>query len=230
MVCADWVTHLTVEELWNHARDETAHYRRGEAHDDTLTYELFRRAVVERDDECWRAILDVYHERVLSWCLRSGADPREAGDLVAAVWVRFWQSFTPDKLAHAEGSTSAVLGYVKLCARSVVLDEVRRRARFTSLDELRYEAEDVDDQPPEIDVERLDAPAFWWLVDSHLRDDRDRVVVHLAYEVNLRPAEIQRRRPDLFPTVQDVYRTTRNLLDRLRNSKALIAWWSAGSA
>ena len=59
------------------------------------------------------------------------------------------------------------------------------------------------------------------LIDSHLSSEEERALIYLKYELGLKSAEVQGRRPDLFPTVNDVYRVTRNLLDRLRRSPRL---------
>lgn len=224
MVCMEGMAHLTVQDLCAGSRAETACRARGEARDDRYSFELIRRAIAERDDESWQGLIEVYQGMVVSWCLRSGAGASDCDDLAGATWVKFWQSFTPDKLANAEGSTSAVLGYLKLCAHSVVLDEARRRARLVPLNEEHGDAEMREAEASEADIERVDAIALWQLVERHLHDDRERLLVSLTYHMNLRPAEIQQRRPDLFPTVQDVYRITRNILDRLRHSKSLAAW------
>jgi hypothetical protein len=63
------------------------------------------------------------------------------------------------------------------------------------------------------------------LVLRHARDERDRAIIALSYELGLRSAAVQAARPDLFPTVADVYRATRNLLDRLGRSHELRAWF-----
>jgi hypothetical protein len=86
------------------------------------------------------------------------------------------------------------------------------------------------DETSPIDIDRIDAPAFWCLIEEHLRDVRDRLLVHLTYELGLRPAEIQERHPDQFPSVRDVYRITRNILDRLRRSTSLATWLNLDAA
>jgi DNA-directed RNA polymerase specialized sigma24 family protein len=224
MLCEGNIAQLPVRDLCEGSRAEAARHARGEARDDRYSFELIRRAIAERDGESWQGLIELYQGLVLSWCLRCGANPSEADELAVAAWAKFWQSFTAEKLTNANGSTSAVLGYLKLCAQSVVLDEARRSARLVSLENGRHEIDGGEAGNPESDIERLDAPSLWRLVETHLHDERERRLVYLTYAIDLRPAEIQRRHPDLFPTVQDVYRITRNILDRLRHSKKLAAW------
>lgn len=230
MLCTGEVAQLTVQQLVDRIQAEAGSFGRGESRADQSSFELFRRAIAGRDQECWQALMSLYHDHVLHWCLRSGAGFGDGEEMAAAAWVKFWQSYTAEKFAGAAGSTSAVLGYLKLCSRSVVLDELRRRARFVPLEEGQHDAENGMEEQSHADIEPIDAPSFWRLVDEHLRDERDRLIVHLTYELGLRPAEIQHRHPDLFPSIRDVYRITRNILDRLRRSSALATWLNTDAA
>jgi DNA-directed RNA polymerase specialized sigma24 family protein len=132
-----------------------------------------------------------------------------------------------DKLNRAGRNTAAVLAYLKLCARSVVLDEVRRRERLVLLDQSHA------DRETEIEgvagagsrrVEPVDQNAFWTLILDQLKSERERLLVYLSYELDLTPAEIQRRYPEHFPAVDDVYKGRRNILNRLGRSNALARW------
>jgi DNA-directed RNA polymerase specialized sigma24 family protein len=219
---------LSVAAVCDRCREETTRFRRREAHDDRYCFDVIRRAVVEGEQRCWEAITEIYHDHVIGWCRRSGAAEEDLDGLALEAWERFWQSYTAEKLADAGGSTAAVLAYLKLCARSVVLDEARRRGRTA-----RYEpaGQDTIGAPAEAAasrVEHADLEAFWRLIDRHLRGDRERLLVHLAYELDLPAAAIQRRHPDLFPAVTDVYKVHRNILDRLRRSKELPGWLGLG--
>jgi DNA-directed RNA polymerase specialized sigma24 family protein len=215
---------LPVASLCRLCREQTARFRRGEEHDDRFCFEVVRRSIVQRDDDCWAELHAIYHDLVLSWCRASGGslglDPEE---LVASTWVKFWRSYTPDKLALAPG-TSAVLAYLKMCAHSVTVDEARSRRALVPLDEshpLEHEEEASPGDLFAIEAARVD---LWKIIDGHLRDERERVLMHLAYELRLKSAEVQRARPDLFPTVADVYRISRNILDRLKRSRELRGW------
>ncbi|MGE0544655.1 MAG: RNA polymerase sigma factor [Dehalococcoidia bacterium] len=230
MLCTGDIAQLTVQQLIERCRAEMASSAHGESRDDRYSNELFRRAIAGHDQEGWRALMTLYHDHVLHWCLRSGADFGESEEMVESAWVKFWHSYTPDKFAGAAGNASAVLGYLKLCSRSVVLDEVRRRTRYVSLEDRHYDAEYRMEEASPTDIDRIDAPAFWRVVEEHFRDDRDRLLVHLTYELGLRPAEIHERHPDLFPSVRDVYRLTRNILDRLRRSTTLATWLNMDAA
>jgi hypothetical protein len=42
--------------------------------------------------------------------------------------------------------------------------------------------------------------------------------VYLSFVLDLKPGEIQERHPELFASVDDVYRIKRNVVERLRRS------------
>jgi hypothetical protein len=185
--------------------------------------EVFRRAIVERDEGCWRELTAVYHGHVLGWCRHAAngyADDIE--ELVGLTWQRFWRHYTPEKL-HGTTRVAAILSYLKMCARSVVADAVRLRAKTRRFE--RPSDERLSPRRVEGDgAERLTHSGLWELVDRHLGDARERTLLSLRYRWGMQAAEIHAYRPDLFPTVLEVYRINRNVLDRLRRSPALRAW------
>jgi hypothetical protein len=62
---------------------------------------------------------------------------------------------------------------------------------------------------------------LWSAVYGELQDDAERLVARLSLQLSMKPAEIQKLHPENFPTIGDVYRIKRNLLDRLRRSPRL---------
>jgi DNA-directed RNA polymerase specialized sigma24 family protein len=217
-----------VLEVCARFREETARYLRGEAESDQYNQEVIRRAVMDGDDICWRELYTVYHDQVLHWCRQAGArwidDPEE---MVALTWEKFWRCYTPEKLAASPGAGGA-LRYLKMCARSVVIDAARRRAALQRIDLGATDHADASLSPDESLAEEDARLIFWEIVESCLRDEREHVLVTLMFEVGLRSADVQAARPELFPTVADVYRTTRNILDRLRRNRDLQAWLAEG--
>lgn len=219
---------LPAAAVCDRCREETARFRRREPHDDRYCFDMIRRAITERDQRCWEAMIAIYRDHVAGWCRRSGAAEADIDDLIADTWERFWHSYTPERLANAGRSTAAVLTYLKLCARSVVLDEIRRHERT-----LHYASSGQDTAGASADtsaplVEAADQAAFWRLIEHHLRGDHERLLMHLHYEIDLTPAEIHRRHPEAFPAITDVYKAHRNILDRLRRSRELPAWLGFG--
>lgn len=207
----------------NLCREEIARFRRGEVVGDLASFEVFRRAIVENDQFCWAALLDIYGDQVHAWCRRAGGEQAGSLDeLVALTWEKFWRHYTGEKLAAAAG-TREVLAYLKMCARSVVVDALRRQEDAGSIDVLSiadpWGAPDFDEC-----IERAAREELWRMIDALLRDDRERVVIMLRYRDGLRASDVQTLYPALFPSVTDVYRVNRNVLERLRRSRVLHQW------
>jgi hypothetical protein len=145
-----------------------------------------------------------------------------------AYWVnrtfqRFWMALGPARFNFSE--LGGVLRYLKMCAHSVLLDEVRGsgadRVEPLPDDEEGSAPLGGDVEGPTLD--RLAAAELWKTVEQELPDGPMRLVVYLSFALGLKPGEIHDRYPEQYPTVGDVYRTKRNALDRLRRSEQVRA-------
>jgi hypothetical protein len=63
------------------------------------------------------------------------------------------------------------------------------------------------------------------LVNAELRDDKERIVIADKFELGLTSREIYALHADVFDGVADVYRVTRNVLERLGRR---LKDWGAG--
>jgi DNA-directed RNA polymerase specialized sigma24 family protein len=200
--------------------------------DDTAQYELLRRAICERDDAAWAAVLQRYERLVRSWVRlqNATADPRDQAAYVNRAFFRFWHAIGPTRFADFK-DLSALLGYLKLCAASVVLDDRRSAQRHptVSLNSLMddsdhaFQGPSAPDDPGAEVFSRMSERLLWALVERILPAPADRLLASLSFVDGLPPAAISRRHPDLFPTAQDVYRRKAQVLERLRRSPALQA-------
>lgn len=212
---------LLVADLRSAANEETLRYRRGDAHDDRYAFELFRRAIEQRNEEAWEALLGLYNPQVVYWCTRTRTSADEIDELVSAAWAKFWRSFTPEKLAEAP-QTSAVLRYLKLCAGSVAIDAGRRRMTTVAIGEDTPSDEPLS--PIDYLLEQISHELRWRVIEDQLHSAQERAFMRLAFLQGMKPADVQLARHDLFPTVQEVYRTRHCVLNRLRRSPALRRW------
>lgn len=216
---------MAARELCRRCRAETERYRRREPHDDSFCFEAVQRAIAEQDQTCWRELVAIYQEQVAAWCRKAGAGPHaDTDELATLAWAKFWKSYTKDKLADA-GGMRAVLLYLKTCVRSVVIDEARAHTATVPLEEGPHEPASHLPPPGDQQVQEAANAELWAIVAGALRTERERTLVSLMFELGLKPAEIQARRPDLFPAATDVYRLWRNIGDRLRRNAALRRWF-----
>ena len=209
---------LTVSELAHRCGEETGRYLRGEAHSDRFCFELFRRAVVERDEAAWAAVLAQYRETLRHWL---GGRQEDADDGVSAAFERFWRAVSPQKFARF-ASLPAILQYLKMCAHTVNIDRLRA-SRLTAMEQTLDDAPEMPavDMIEELVASRVDATAFWQEVRRILVDERELRVIYFSYVIGLTPRAICERQAGEFPNVQEVYRLKRMALDRLRRVPAL---------
>src|SRR5262245_34424784 len=64
---------MSLAVLALHCATESERFYHGRSHDTRFAYELFRRAVVERDELAWEHVYTHYSPLVEGWVRRSGA-------------------------------------------------------------------------------------------------------------------------------------------------------------
>jgi DNA-directed RNA polymerase specialized sigma24 family protein len=119
-------------------------------------------------------------------------------------------------------SLAAILKYLKMCVHSVIADEVRaRQARLyeETLDAIEQEPSSED--PAEDVISGLSIQSLWQVIQEELNGEDERLLIYLAYVQGMKPAEICVQHHQLFPSVEDVYRIKRNVLERLRRNRRL---------
>jgi hypothetical protein len=221
------IGELPVVELARRCREETLRFLRGEDRDDAFCFEIFQRAVVQRNDDAWEAIVAQYRGIVLAYVSQHSvaAMLHEADDYwVNRAFQRFWSAVGADRFGRFP-DLPALLKYLKLCVHSVLMDEMRSR-RASSLNSLE---EIPESQPAQNNDERdvvgkLAGEQLWAAIVHELQDEAEEKVVYLSFARDMKPSEIVERHPDLFATVADVYRVKRNVIERLRRSSAIRAF------
>jgi hypothetical protein len=218
---------LSMHELARCCSEESSRFVRHGISNDRYRLELFRRAIVKRDDDAWACIYQQYAPLVLTWVTQhQSAAPLLSQDgsapLVNAAFAKFALALTPAKMENF-ASLAALLKYLKMCVHSVVADEVRShqaRQHEEALELIEHEPAAAD--PADDVIADISARSLWRLVQAELKGEEERVLVYLAYVHAMKPAEISSRQPELFPTVDEVYRIKRNVLERLRRSRRLL--------
>jgi hypothetical protein len=218
---------LAVADLVRRCHEQTLRFLRAEPRDDSFCFELFKLAVVRRDPDAWEAIITQYRGIVLAFVRQHSAAGQlhETDDYwVNRTFQRFWMAVSSERFGQFP-DLPALLKYLKLCVHSVLLDELRARraGTLTSLEEVPHTA------PADTDAERaalgsLAGQQLWNLVMRELNDEAERTVAFLSFARDLKPAEIQRRHPELYASIADVYRVKRNLLERLRRNPDIQAF------
>jgi len=218
--------HLPLAQLVTCCSEETRRFLKGEPSDDRYCLELFRRAIGGGCEDAWACLYRQYAPLVLTWVTRQQrAAPlvaeEGAASLVNAAFARFAHALTPAKMARFE-QLSALLTYLKLCARSVVADALRTRQGRPYEEALEVAEHDrATDDPAEGVVSVIAGQRLWQLISQELHGEDERLLLYCSLLLDMKPAEIAGQYPRLFPSVEDVYRIRRNALDRLQRNQRL---------
>ena len=208
---------LSINDLARCCSEETNKFLKQSVSNDRYCLELFRRAITRRDDDAWACIYQQYAPLVLTWVNQhQSAAPLLGQDgsapLVNAAFAKFAQALTPAKMDNFD-SLAAVLKYLKMCVHSVIADEVRSRQS--------RENEPASEDPADDVVSSISAQGLWQVIQEELNGEEERVLIYLADIHGMKPSEISSQHRRLFPTVEDVYRIKRNVLERLRRNRRL---------
>ena len=215
---------LTLSSVAQQCAEESDHFFHRREHDPRFCFELFRRAIEERDERAWRFLCDQYRPLVAGWVKRNEAFAGSKEDVsffVNGAFAKMWSAVTPEKFAGFDDLKS-LLRYLQLCVSSVITDHVRAVEYHERLEDLPPNVEEATG----VHVERraLDQAErewFWETINARLKDEQERVVVYYSYVVGFKPSQIMERRPDAFDDVREIYRTKENVLARLRRDDAL---------
>lgn len=223
---------LTLSGLRHRCAQESDHFFNRQDHDPRYCYELFRRAILQRDERAWAGIYAQYERLVTHWVERHAAFPNsgeEAQFFMNRAFEKMWLGVTPQKFA-AFTDLSALLRYLQMCVHSVMVDFVRNKEQ-----KLRLEA--VEDHPYQ-QTERVTAvedhiaadlsrQALWRWLNQQFKDDKERHIVQGMFILGLKPRDVQAHFPTIFSDVSEVYRTKENLFARLRRSPELVDFLDA---
>jgi hypothetical protein len=218
------IERMSLGTLERHCAVESERFYRGQPHDTRFAFELFRRALVERDERAWESVYNHYRGLVESWVRRSGAfaSSGESSEyFVTSVFTRFWQAVTAERFGSF-ASLAALLHYLQLCANCVVIDSVRAQSWSEMLPEESASANHVPQSSPDEEaMERVARTEFWNYINALLQDESERVVLYSSFVLGLKPGDIFAQRGDLFGSIHDVYNVKRNILGRLSRNQEL---------
>lgn len=217
---------LSIHELARCCSDETKKFLKRSISESSFCLELFRRAMIQHDEDAWTYLYQQYTPLVLTWILQyRSAIPLLGHDaktsLVNAAFAKFSQALTPVKMEKFD-SLPAILQYLKMCVHSVIADEMRLHQERQCEEAFNArEHERVIDDPADDVISSIVTQGLWQTIQEELHDESERVLVYLAYVHGMKPREISHQHRHLFPTVDDVYRIKRNVLERLRRNRRL---------
>ena len=211
---------LNVSGLAQRCRQETDRFFRENSADNRYCFELFRRAILHKNEYAWELLTRQYNGLVTGWVRRHeqlpllNDDPEE---FVSRALLQFWHAMTPEKFAQFT-SLEALLSYLKMCSWSAVAMEARKK-RVEQIElESAYGAGSSGDLASD-----LRAGELWAAVEQVCKNDEERCVAESAFVFDMKAGEISQTHPDLFSSVKQVYRVKENLTARLRRNPTILA-------
>ena len=218
---------MDVPELAQRCAQETQNYSQNQPHETGYCLELFRRAIVRRDDEAWAAVYAQYRSQVERWVYRHPnfhQVAEEAQDFTNQAFARFSKHFTGDKLT-ASKSLASVLSYLQLCVHGAIMDCLRKiRFEQSEMDETIEKRKDPN--PEASPEERMQAKELWQLIQTRLKDKKEYTVMYASFVLGLAPGQILAEYPGVFRDSAELYQCKANVLARLGRDPEIMKFWS----
>ena len=215
---------MSLEALVEQVRLENERYYRQQTQDSRYAYELFRRALVERNEAAWEEIYTLYYTLVKYWVRRTSAFAHSSEGpeaFVPEVFARFWRAVPAEKF-DTFPSLASLFNYLQRCAASVIIDNSRSTAGIELLPEEAIPEEHTTyDSPEDITINHIDSDILWSCVNALLRNEVERVIIHSSFLFGMKPGDIYQKWPHLFTSVHEVYSIKRNILERLSRNREL---------
>jgi DNA-directed RNA polymerase specialized sigma24 family protein len=184
-------------------------------------YELFRRAILVRDEQAWAAIHTCYRSLLVSWARRSCARvciAESVDDIADRALARAWVALTPESFT-AFPTLAKLLAYLRACVASTAIDCARMQAAAER--SVAAANPDTIATPEQIVMAGLDRAAFWRTVIALTTTEAERIVLIESFAYDLPPRDILARHPRLFPDVTAIYGAKRNLFARLHRNREM---------
>jgi DNA-directed RNA polymerase specialized sigma24 family protein len=218
---------LPLAGLTHRCTQETESFFRRDSYDPVFCYELFRRAILERNQRAYDCLYRQYQPLVASWVERHPSYPGAGEEIqyfVNRSFEKLWHALTPEKFQRFP-DLKALLSYLKLCAHSVVIDHARTRQHallHEAAGDTLLAGQAASNNVEGDTVETAQQQEFWRVVNRRLAGEKEQAVVFGSFVLAMKPAELQLRYAHLFSDVKDVYRTKQNVLERLRRDPELL--------
>jgi DNA-directed RNA polymerase specialized sigma24 family protein len=122
---------------------------------------------------------------------------------------------------------ASLMTYLKRCVRSVRIDRQRkaeREQRVVEALEITVSAHARSSEALVLDPLVRERCAEH--IQSRLKDEQERLLVHLQFELDVKPAEIVERCPDQFPDADEVYKVRERIIRRLSRDLVLEDLWT----
>lgn len=221
---------LTLAGVRHRCAQETDRFFSKQAHDPRFCFELFRRAILQRNELAWECVYAQYQPLVAGWIERHPALPlsgEEVQFFLNRAFEKMWRGLTPEKFTTFDDLKS-ILRYLQMCAHSVVIDFVRRKEQkalqdaVDEADEVLVSRETAVEDQLTADLERQ---RLWRWLEGQFNNEKERLAIYGIFVLGLKPSEVVGEYGRVFADVNEVYRAKENIFARLRRSDEFKEMW-----
>lgn len=222
---------MSLKALVDRCSREIGNFRRGAEFDDQYCLELFRRAIMQQDQEAWEILQEQFKKEVFGWLRRHPRreiacrfDSEE--NYVAHAFTRFWQATSRNQQIEFLTLASA-LRYLQASLNGAIMDTVRAysRTKETPLPDYEY----FPNEPLAEDNNDRDSQELWETIKGLFINEREQRLAYLLFHCGLKPREIVIHCVDEFGDVREIYRLRRNIYERLMRNRDHIRWQLSSS-
>jgi hypothetical protein len=221
-----------ITDLVDRCTRETDRYFRGDHYDSQYCFELFRRAILERDQLAWEAVYKQYQLLVSKWVHQHpgfAASGEEVPYFVNCAFEKIWVALTPDKFRQFT-QLASLLSYLKMCVHSVIVDHNRlleQASLCVYVEEAALEKKVQADSNEDWLLSGVDRRRFWEAVNARLNNDKERHVVYGSFVLALKPRELYDQFCEHFESVDEIYLIKQNILSRMRHDPEFFKYISS---
>jgi len=222
----DLPNQMDLPILADRCMSEIQKYRRKEPHDDQYCLEIFHRAMVNHDPDAWELLQQRFSPIVRAWMRNHphrdvACRHQSEEDYVVDTFSRVWQASIRNMLAF--DTLAAALSYLKLSLQGTIVDRLRAysRPKEAPLPDPGSDTYYSEEPATEDDY---DSHELWAIIKGLLPDKRERRLAYLLYHCGLKSREIVQYVPEEFSDIKEIYRLTRNIMERLVRNRDLIRW------
>jgi hypothetical protein len=201
---------MSIAELADQCMNEINHYHSGVLLSERYCAELLIRAILQRDQDAWKAVQQCLCETVRGWLNRH--PKREAAcrldsedKYIAQAFARFHQAAVLQKIEFSR--LSSVLQYLRVSLNSVLLDTLRASSRplVTLIPKRKPCNSDMSTEESEV----------WEVLERVLLDIREKRLAFLLFNCGLRPKDIVRTFPEEFHDAREISLLQSTIIGRL---------------
>jgi len=208
---------MSLSELTSRCMSEIQKYNQREPHNDQCCLEIFRRALLQQDSHAWSVLMEHFHGIVLSWVRRhpqreAVRDIDSEENFVALTFERFWRVTVRNKTLEFT-SLAGALVFLRACVNSVIIDTLRSQKEIPIPENFERVAPEPDESNQR-----------WEVIKGFIPNAREKRLAYLLYYCGLKPRQIVQLLPREFNDVHEIFRLTRNIIDRLRRNKDRLRW------